>query len=381
MIRQGYNFMVEVIACALLAGGLGQSAQIGLRKDADRIRLNLSTAVQSDLIRNFADNTAYPTSVSRNFNMIEPENDLKPASLWKGINNYDFSKPDFLLGAPGKTGWAQANRMKVRGHVLLYPNEPGYTTPQWLLNMESQLTTNQVRDLLRDYIYTVAGRYKGKIAMWDVVNEAIADSRNSRPFNLRDSFWYRKLGTQFLVLVFQYAAEADPQAKLYYNDYNIERGGWKADSVVSMLNFIRQSGAKVDGIGLQYHIGANETFAVNDAHYQVVSKFEQNNYDWQITELDVAVDVVKYPSTNPLFGIVPVRESDLALQATAYEGAFKLGLSSERCKGIQTWGFTDRRSWIPEFSGGSRGAALILNASYARKPAYASLSKLLRLSR
>ncbi len=373
--------MVEVIACALLAGGLGQSAQIGLRRDADRIKLNLSTAVQSDLLRNNIDNGSYRNAVFRNVNMIEPENDLKPASLWKGIGNYDFSKPDYLLGAPGQTGWAQTNRMKVRGHVLVYPNEPGYTTPTWLLNMESQLNPQQVRDLLKDYIYTVAGRYKGKIAMWDVVNEAIADSQNTRPFNLRNSFWYRKLGTEFLVLAFKYAAEADPDAKLYYNDYNIERSGWKADSVVNMLNFIRQSGAKVDGIGLQYHIGATEQIAPNDAHYQVVNKFELNNYDWQITELDVSVDVVQYPSTNPLFGIVPVRETDLVMQSKVYDNVFRLGLSTSRCKGIQMWGITDSHSWIPEFTNGTRGAALLLNAGYGRKPAYASLYKLLRVSR
>ena len=373
--------MIEVIACALLAGGLGQSAQLGLRRDADRIKLNLSSAVQSDLIKNNADNGSYRNALVKNLNMIEPENDLKPASIWKGINNYDFSKPDYLLGAPGQTGWAQANRMKVRGHVLLYPNEPGYTTPTWLLNMESQLTTQQVRDLLRDYIYAVAGRYKGKIAMWDVINEAIADSQNSRPFNLRNTFWYRKLGTQFLVLAFQYAAEADPEAKLYYNDYNIERGGWKADSAISMCNFIRQSGARVDGIGLQYHLWINESISPNDAHYQVVNKFEQNNYDWQITELDISMPVVQYPSNHALFGIVPVTASDLVVQSKVYDNAFKLGLSSSRCKGIQTWGITDRRSWIPSFTNGTRGAALILDANYGRKPAYASLTKLLRLSR
>ena len=361
--------------------GAGQARVAGLRLEAERLRLNLSTAVQADLLRTGADSSAYGNAVFQNMTMIEPENDLKPASLWKGIGQYDFSKPDYILGTSDQKGWAQVNRMKVRGHVLVYPNEPGYTTPQWLLNMESQLTPAQVKDILRDYINTVAGRYRGRIAMWDVVNEAIADSQNSRPFNLRDSFWYRKLGTQFLVLAFQYAAEADPDAKLYYNDYNIERGGWKADSVVNLVNFVRQSGARVDGIGLQYHIGTWDSFSPNDAHYQVVRKFESNNYDWQITELDVSLDVVQYPSTNPQYGLVPVRQSDLQVQANLYKEVFKLGLSSTRCKGIQMWGITDRRSWIPGFSNGTKGAALILDGSYARKPAYASILKLLNITR
>jgi endo-1,4-beta-xylanase len=217
--------------------------------------------------------------------------------------------------------------------------------------------------------------------MWDVVNEAIADSPNSRPFNLRDSFWYRKLGSQFLVLAFQYAAEADPDAKLYYNDYNLERGGWKADSAINLVNFVRQSGMRVDGIGLQYHIWINESISPNDAHYQVVNKFEQHNYDWQITELDISMPVVQYPSNNPLFGIVPVTASDLVVQSKVYDNVFKLGLSSSRCKGIQMWGISDRRSWIPSFTNGTRGAALILDSNYGRKPAYASLTKLLRLRR
>jgi endo-1,4-beta-xylanase len=243
--------------------------------------------------------------------------------------------------------------------------------------MESSISTAQARTILRDYIFAVAGRYAGKIAMWDVVNEAIADSQNSRPFNLRDSFWYRKLGTEFLTLAFTYAHQADPSAKLYYNDYNIERGGWKGDSAIALSNFVRANGGQVDGIGLQYHTGLSDPVSPGDAHYQYVNKIATNGYTWQITELDCGIQTQSFPSNDPHFGIIPLRQTDLTLQATVFANIVKMGMSSPACRGIQMWGITDRHSWIPNFNS-SLGCATIFDANYLPKPAANSIWKLFR---
>ena len=356
--------MTTLLAAALLA----TPSADGLRAAADRRRFDLGTCVVPDLLKANADDGKYVQAVKDHVNLVEPENDLKPAALWKGPNEYDFSKSDFLLGEPGKKGWAQANKVKVRGHVLCYPNEPGYTTPGWLLAKEKELTPDQTRELLKNYIHTVAKRYKGKIYMWDVVNEAISDGPNGNRFNVRSSIWYRKLGLEFLPLCFKYAKEADPKAKLYYNEYGCEAGGRKLDDMIEMCNWIRSQGGKVDGIGLQYHIGSWAKITPGSSFYQTVEKIEKNGYDWMVTELDYGIEMTQLPRTDPNFGLLPKNSKDFEAQGEAFGAIVKMVLNSKRGKGVNFWGITDRHSWIPGFSRNKNGAALLLDQNYAPKP-------------
>lgn len=367
--------MTTTLAAALILS----PAPASLRQAADLRRFDFGSCVVSDNIKNNIDGGKYVNGLKQTVNLIEPENDLKPAAMWKNATTIDFTKPDFLLGAPGKKGWAQEMRMKVRGHVLCYPNEPGYTTPSWLLSQESSLSATQVKDLLRNYVQTVARRYQGKIYMWDVMNEVISDSANGNQFNVRSSIWYRKLGMEFIPLCFKWAAEADPRAKLYYNDYGIETTGRKLDDTIAMCNWIRSQGGRVDGIGLQYHIGTWANVAPGSSFYQAVAKIEQNNYDWMVTELDYGIDVVQYPSDHPSYGIVPLNAADLTKQANTYKQVVTMVMNSRRGKGVNMWGFTDKHSWIPGFSQGKRGAALIYDATYAPKPAHAAVMQALSL--
>ncbi len=366
--------MTTLLALALLT----QPSAEGLRPAADRRKFDFGTCVVSDLIKGNADDGKYVQAIKDHVNLIEPENDLKPAAMWKGPNEIDFSKPDYLLGEPGKKGWAQANKIKVRGHVLCYPNEPGYTTPGWLLAKEKDLTADQTRELLKNYIKQVAGRYKGKISSWDVINEIISDGPNGNKFNVRSSIWYRKLGMEFIPLCFKWAKEADPKAKLYYNDYGCEAGGRKLDDAIAMCNWIRSEGGVVDGIGLQYHVSTWAKVVPGSGFYQAVEKIEKNGYDWMITELDYAIPVQSFPSTDANFGIIPKEVQDYRVQGVAYGEIMQLALSSKRCKGVNMWGITDRHSWIPGFSQGKNGCALILDANYNAKPAVGYILKALQ---
>src|SRR5579862_1891800 len=106
-----------------------------LRDLAARDRLTVGSCVQVGLLRSGADGGQYEAVLARELNLVEPENELKPPSLWRALDKYDFTNPDFLLGKPGERGWAQEHRMKVRGHVLVYARDEGYTIPRWLLNM------------------------------------------------------------------------------------------------------------------------------------------------------------------------------------------------------------------------------------------------------
>jgi endo-1,4-beta-xylanase len=366
--------MTTLLALALII----QPSAEGLRPVVDRRKLDFGTCVVSDLIKDNADGGKYVQALKDHVNLIEPENDLKPAAMWKGVNEIDFSKPDFLLGAPGKKGWAQGNKIKVRGHVLCYPNEPGYTTPGWLLAKEKELTADQTRELLKNYILTVAGRYKGKISSWDVINEIISDGPNGNQFNVRSSIWFRKLGMDFIPLCFKWAKQADPKAKLYYNDYGCEAGGRKLDDAIAMCNWIRSQGGPVDGIGLQYHIGSWAKVAPGSAFHQTVEKIEKNGYDWMITELDYAVETVTYRPSDPNYGLVPKNPKDLETQGATIGAIVEMALKSKRCKGINLWGITDRHSWIPGFSRNKNGAATMLDADYNAKPAVEYILKALR---
>jgi endo-1,4-beta-xylanase len=343
----------------------------GLRPLAQRINLNLGAAVQSGLVQQNADQGKYISAIRKNFTMIEPENDLKPPSLWLGVGQYNFSGSDSLIN------WALDNQLKVRGHVLVYADDGGYTIPGWLLSMENSISREQAKTMLHDYIFTVVGRYSGKIFAWDVINEAISDSPNSNPFNLRNSFWFRKLGKDFLVYAFQFAHQADPRCKLYYNDYNIESGGAKADHVFEIVSYLRSKRAQIDGIGLQFHWGSGDKPNPGDNTYGMLNRIRNRALKFMITELDLSVPVVNYSQSNPNFGLIPINSNDLLVQADTYKAFVKMVRSFDNCEGIQMWGVNDSHSWIPYFTGGNRGAALLLDGQFNLKPAYESFANAL----
>jgi len=240
------------------------------------------------------------------------------------------------------------------------------------------MSKEEASGLLHDYITAVAGRYRGKVAMWDVANEAIDDRPNQNPFNLRDSFWFRKLGPEFLVLAFKWAHEADPRAELYYNDYSIEGGGAKAQHMLDLAKWLKEQGAPITGLGLQYHIDCRTSIAPGDGHYQFIDAIRKLRLAYMITELDVAVPVKRLPAGDPDRGLVPQDPADLELQAKTYAAVFQMALSSRNCHGINIWGLSDRFSWIPGFSGGRNGAATLLDKDYKPKPAYDAVVEVLQ---
>lgn len=342
----------------------------GLRELAQKRRLVLGTEVPLRNLTESVDQGKFAATVDANFNMIELENELKPPAVWLGPGNYNFEAGDFVMGAPGKKGWAAQHKMKVRGHVLIYAKDEGYTLPQWLKGPQGDVSKEKATEMLHEYIRTVAGRYKGKVAMWDVVNEAIDDRpNNGNPFNLRSNYWFRKLGPEYMVLAFKWAREADPRSELYYNDYSIEGGGPKWQSMLALGKWLKEQGAPITGFGLQYHIDCRTKIAPGDGHYGVIEDIRKLGLAYQITELDVAVPVKSVPAGDPTRGLVAQDPADLDKQAEVYASVFQMVLASKNCRGVQVWGFTDKYSWIPGFSRGRNGAALLFDADYQPKAA------------
>ena len=365
-----------------------QTPLSSLRELADKRGLLWGTAVPLGKLNPQTDAGQFENLVKQHFNMVEPENDFKPPSIWKERETYDFGSTDYLLGAPGKTGWAQANNVAVRGHTLIYGRDDGWTLPNWLVTgpnrvvnqeIEAAMTKTEATELLRRYIFAVAGRYKGKIAQWDVINETIADGKSNNPFNLRDSFWFRKLGPKFVEMAFRFAREADPDARLYYNDYGIEGLGDKSDAVFALVKDLKAKGVPIDGVGMQWHIGVGQRLNPGDRFYQNAQRFQDLGVDLMLTEVDVAVPVVVYPGDDARYGLEPSNPPDLFEQAHLYREVLRYALHFPRVRGVNIWGVTDRYSWIPGFTigrlkktppGVPQGAALLFDANYRPKPAF-----------
>jgi endo-1,4-beta-xylanase len=334
---------------------------IGLRASAHLHGILIGTAVIVNHIRQNIDYKQYSEKIQRDSVILVTENELKPTRIWQGEGIYNWNDSDFLLGATlNSTGWAQQNLMQIRGHTLVWPDDRHI--PKWLLDQESSITSDKAKSLLSDYIHNVVGRYRGKILWWDVINEAINDSDNTNPLNLRDSFWMRKLGPDFLKFAFQFAKAADPNVKLYYNDYGIESVGLKATRTLNLVNWLRSQGATVHGIGLQWHIDVSRSITRGDGHYQIAQQFINNQLDITVTELDVTI-----PTSSGYL----IDRADLYRQGSIYRAVLEYAIHFyPKCQALLTWGFTDRYSWLPEYHKTSKGAGLPLDWMYLPKPAY-----------
>jgi endo-1,4-beta-xylanase len=156
-------------------------------------------------------------------------------------------------------------------------------------------------------------------------------NNNTHPFSLRNSFWFRKSDPDFMKYAFLFAHEADPDAQLYYNDYDIESLGLKANRTLELVSWLRSEGATVHGIGLQWHIGVSTIVNLGDAYYQNAQQFIDQKLDFMITELDVAM------ATS---GGYPIDSNDLKKQGLLYHSLLNYALHfSPQCRAMLTWGF------------------------------------------
>jgi endo-1,4-beta-xylanase len=181
-----------------------------------------------------------------------------------------------------------------------------------------------------------------------------------------------------LVLAFKWAHEADPKAELYYNDYAVEGGGAKADHMLDLAKWLREQGAPITGLGLQYHIDCRTSIAPGDGHYGFIDAIEKARFAYMITELDVSVPVKPFPNSDPNRGQIPADPADLDRQAKTYVSVFEMAMASHNCHGINIWGLCDKYSWIPMFSGGHNGAATLFDKDYQAKPAVAAIEEFLK---
>jgi endo-1,4-beta-xylanase len=351
-----------------IVGFSGAAPEQSLREAAHSSGILIGAAVRPALLSE----VAYAATLAREFNMVEPEDALKWEVVHPAQESYDFSQGDQVVDFAARHG------MKVRGHTLVWHRQ----NPKWL--MEGKYSSAELAEILEKHIRTVVGHYRGKIFAWDVVNEAFDELR---PGELRSTIWsdqpgiglvssferqasrnqiFTDLGARGLRLdysyierCFRWAHEADPQALLFYNDAEAEVVNPKSDAIYAMVRDFRQRGVPIDGVGLQMHV----------AHMRVdVASISENIK--RLTALGVQVHITEMDVALPVDAPGGARAEDLRRQADVYREIVTACLSYVRCTAIQTWGFTDKYSWIGSHSKGSEGAALLFDREYRAKPGY-----------
>jgi endo-1,4-beta-xylanase len=248
--------------------------------------------------------------------------------------------------------FAQDHDQKVRGHTLVWHNQ----LPSWLNAAAPSMTADQLRETLRQHILTEAGHFRGQLYAWDVVNEAVSDDAVG---SLRDTIWLQKLGPGYIADALRWAHQADPHAKLYLNDYNIEWIGPKSDAYYNLARQLLADGIPLDGIGIQGHLDIQYGFP--DSLADNIKRFTDLGLEVAITELDVRVFTT---------GVTPEQfQAELLKQADYYRRVVSACLTQRRCVGVTVWGYTDKYSWVPGFFTGE-GAACLFDESFNKKPAY-----------
>jgi endo-1,4-beta-xylanase len=272
---------------------------------------------------------------------VTPENAMKWQSVEPLRGQFHWTSADALVA------FAKAHGQKVRGHTLAWHSQ----LPSWLT--QGQYSPQELRDLMVAHIATEAGRYKGAIYAWDVVNEPFADDGT-----WRKSIWYEAMGPDYVAIALRATRAADPDAKLYINDYGVETNGPKMRALHDLVASLKRDGVPIDGVGLQSHFVAGSAPADLAA---VMAEFTALGVDVAVTELDLRVRL-------------PADKQSLFTQADEYGAVVQACRATVRCVGVTAWGITDDRSWVPSFFSGY-GAALPFDEGYQPKPAVAAMIK------
>ncbi|MFL9481834.1 endo-1,4-beta-xylanase [Chitinophagaceae bacterium LWZ2-11] len=350
------TFLLFFSAASLIVNA--QKSDKGL-KDYYRDYFPIGVAVSPHALK-----TDEAVLILKQFNSLTPENAMKFGPIHPKENFYNWKDADSIVS------FAQLNGLKVRGHNLCWHEQ----TPDWLFKdaAGNQAGKEVLLQRLRDHIFTVVNRYKGKIYAWDVVNEAIDD--DSTKF-LRNSLWYQICGEDFIIKAFEYAHEADPNAVLFYNDYNTERPE-KRDRVYKLLKQLVDKGVPINGVGLQAHWSLYEPTEIELK--AAIDKFSSLGLKVQITELDISI----YPWEKNKRDKKP-NESDAYTadiekkQADVYKKVFKI---FRKYKGILTgvtfWNISDRHTWLDEYPvTGRKNYPLLFDQNLQPKKAYWEVTK------
>ena len=282
--------------------------------------------------------------VKKNFNSVTAENAMKPGEIHPKEGVWNFA------GADSIANWCRANGVKMRGHCLAWHSQ----FANWMFtDKKGKPVSKEVfYERLRDHIHTVVNRYKDIVYAWDVLNEAIADGDGRRaPWMKEAPSPYRKTkmmdlcGEEFIVKVFQFAREADPNVELFYNDYNACQPA-KRDRIYNMVKKMKEMGAPIDGIGMQGHY--NIYFPSMEDFDAAIVKYSKIVDKIHITELDLRTNEEMGGQLQFSLGKAgEVPQYIKTLHEAQYANLFRVRRKhKDVVKNVTFWNLSDADSWI-----------------------------------
>ncbi|MCR5132300.1 MAG: endo-1,4-beta-xylanase [Prevotella sp.] len=281
--------------------------------------------------------------VKREFNSITAENDMKPVMVHPEEGKWTWEKADSIAN------FCRRNGIKLRGHNLMWHSQ----MCDWMFyDKKKNLVKKEVLFArMKEHIQTVVKRYKDVIYCWDVFNEAIADGPRRPAFMgpdqpLRESTFYKICGNdEFIRKAFEYAREADPNALLFYNDYN-ECDPVKRDRIYNMVKEMKAAGVPIDGIGMQGHYNI---YGPSEEDIEAaVSKYAEIVDHIHMTELDIRVNMERGGQLNfsRNEGAVVTNDQKL-LQEAQYAAVFRvMRRHADKVDCVTFWNLSDADSWL-----------------------------------
>jgi endo-1,4-beta-xylanase len=369
---KSYFFVISLLIIVLFANCKAgeRKSEVSL-KDALKGKFLIGVAMNADQIT--GKDTAGVRLIKQYFNSITPENCMKSEVLQPQEGKFDFTLADQYVD------FGQKNKMFIVGHTLIWHSQ----APKWFfVDKDGKDVSREVLiERMKNHIYTVVGRYKGRVNGWDVVNEAIEDDGS-----FRKSKFYQIIGEDYIRLAFQFAHEADPKAELYYNDYSMAKKE-KRDAVVAMVKNLQSQGVKIDGIGMQGHMTMD--FPTLDEEEKSIIAFAGTGVKVMITELDLSVlpspgskvsaDVALSYEYRKQLNPYPDGLPDSLAQAAhdRYAALFKLFLKhADKIERVTLWGLTDGQSWRNNWPvPGRTDYPLLFDRNYQPKPIVETIIK------
>ncbi len=294
-----------------------------LKHHARKHGLLAGASVVAQAIEN---DTAMQQLIEDQYAILVPASELKWRALRPSATQFDFRASDWLFD------FAEKHHIAMRGHTLLWHN----SVPDWLQNNPGKY---DVRKLVVEHIRTVVGRYKGRVQSWDVVNEAILP-KDGQPYGLRKSFWYEYVGPDYIDLAYRTAHEADPHAKLTYNDYGVEydsdEDAERRKYILALVRHLQSQNIPLQAVGIQSHIKAASPYTIGKGLTEYMESIQTLELEIYLTELDVNEDDL---SSND----VALRDQVIA---DTYAQFLDVALATPAVKMVLTWGVSDRRTWL-----------------------------------
>lgn len=305
--------------------------------------------VGAAVVKELLENPQYGNTVAREFSRVTSESDFKWGNVHPSKDKYTFAKADAVVA------FAEKHNMKVHGHTLVWSHATN--EPKWVKEFQGDKAAWE--QLLKDHITTVMRHFKGRVQSWDVVNEPVKEGGV-----YTNSIWYRKLGKDWVIKAFKYAQEADPQAKLFLNDYGQEFGGKKMKELLNIVDEAKKQGITIHGMGFQLH-----------TVLRIDTKLITNNLKLaadkglliHISELDISV---KYgmPKT---FAITAELEKAQGVKYYEIVSGYMKVVPKHLQWGITTWGVSDKTSYFNKgYANSDHDYPLLFDRNYKPKEAY-----------